>query len=179
MPAKGPRRAKVFQRAAALWELGRGKSGEAVAATLKLHRVSVLRRRDSYRRQRLKSLAEAPRSGRPIQSSGIQRAQITAPAVAGGESGGTRLWRPPLPHAGRKRSKKTRGSPIARKRGVWGRSTPTSSLLGNASWRCRHNPLILSTRWCVLRNALVSCLARRSSRRPSRAGPGGKNTLVM
>ncbi|MBV9939613.1 MAG: helix-turn-helix domain containing protein [Acidobacteriaceae bacterium] len=75
---KGQLRAKVFKRATAFLELERGKTFGAVAATLNVDRVSVMRWRDSYRRQGLKSLVDAPRSGRPIQIDGTQRAKITA-----------------------------------------------------------------------------------------------------
>ena len=80
--AKGQLRAKVFQRATALLELDRGKTLEAVAATLTVHRVSVMRWRDSYRQQGLQSLEDAPRSGRPMQLDGTQRAKITALACS-------------------------------------------------------------------------------------------------
>ena len=76
--AKGQLRAKVFQRATALLELDRGKSLEAVAATLNVNRVSVMRWRDRYQQQGWQSLVDAPRSGRPIQIDGTQRAKITA-----------------------------------------------------------------------------------------------------
>jgi putative transposase len=79
---KGKLRAKVFKRATALLELDRGKTLEAVAATLTVHRVSVMRWRDSYRQQGLQSLEDAPRSGRPIQIDGTQRAKITALACS-------------------------------------------------------------------------------------------------
>jgi putative transposase len=79
---KGQLRAKVFQRATALLELDRGKSLEAVAATLTVHRVSVMRWRDRYQQQGVKSLEDAPRSGRPIQLDGTQRAKITALACS-------------------------------------------------------------------------------------------------
>jgi putative transposase len=79
---KGKLRAKVFKRATALLELDRGKTWEAVAATLTVHRVSVMRWRDSYQQQGLKSLEDAPRSGRPIQIDGTQRAKITALACS-------------------------------------------------------------------------------------------------
>jgi putative transposase len=75
---KGPLRAKLFKRAPALLELDRGKTLQAVAATVTVKRVSGMRWRDSYRRQALKSLEEAPRSGRPMQIQGTQRAKITA-----------------------------------------------------------------------------------------------------
>jgi putative transposase len=80
--AKGQLRSKVFKRATALLELDRGKTLEAIAATLTVHRVSVMRWRDSYQQQGLKSLEDAPRSGRPIQIDGAQRAKITALACS-------------------------------------------------------------------------------------------------
>jgi putative transposase len=80
--ARGQLRAKVFKRATALLELDRGKTLEAVAATLTVHRVSVMRWRDSYQQQGLQSLEDAPRSGRPIQIDGTQRAKITALACS-------------------------------------------------------------------------------------------------
>ena len=79
---KGQLRAKTFKRATALLELDRGKTLEAVAATLTVHRVSVMRWRNSYLQQGLKSLEDAPRSGRPIQIDGTQRAKITALACS-------------------------------------------------------------------------------------------------
>src|SRR4051794_37050641 len=82
--AKGQLRAKTFKRATALLELERGKSLEAVATTLNVNRVSVMRWRDRYRRQALQSLEDAPRSSRPIQIDGTQRAKITA--LAGSEA---------------------------------------------------------------------------------------------
>ena len=79
---KGPLPAKVFKRATAFLELERGKTLGAVAATLNVDRVSVLRGPDSYRRQGLTALEDAPRSGRPIQIAGTQRAKITALACS-------------------------------------------------------------------------------------------------
>jgi putative transposase len=79
---KGTLRAKIFKRATAFLELDRGKTLEAIATTLKVNRVSVMRWRNRYRRQGLKSLEDAPRSGRPIQIDGTQRAKITALACS-------------------------------------------------------------------------------------------------
>ena len=87
---KGHLRAKVFKRATALLELDRGKTLEAVAATLTVHRVSVMRWRNSYQQQGLKSLEDAPRSGRPIQIDGTQRATITALACREAPPGSAR-----------------------------------------------------------------------------------------
>jgi putative transposase len=80
--AKGTLRVKIFKRATALLELDRGKTLEAVATTVKVNRASVMRWRDSYRRQALKSLEDAPRSGRPIKIDGTQRVKITALACS-------------------------------------------------------------------------------------------------
>src|SRR5438309_5812762 len=137
--AKGQLRAKVFKRATALLELDRGKTLEAVAATLTVHRVSVMRWRDSYQQQGVKSLEDAPRAGRPIQIDGTQRAQITALACNEAPPGyarwnlrllaekvvelgyGDRISHTQVGNV----LNKTNGSPISRKLGVSGRSTLT------------------------------------------------------
>jgi len=80
--SKGKLSAKVFKRATALLELDRGKTLTAVAETLGVNRVTVMAWRDKYKEQGLKSLEDAPRSGRPPEISGRQRAKITALACS-------------------------------------------------------------------------------------------------
>jgi len=80
--SKGKLSAKVFKRATALLELDRGKTLTAVAETLGVSRVTVMAWRDKYKEQGLKSLEDAPRSGRPPEISGRQRAKITALACS-------------------------------------------------------------------------------------------------
>jgi transposase len=79
---KGQQRARVYKRALGLLELDRGKTLTAVAATLGVQDDTVRAWRDKYRRQGLRSLADAPRSGRPITIDGSQRAKITALACS-------------------------------------------------------------------------------------------------
>jgi putative transposase len=80
--SKGKLSAKVFKRATALLELDRGKTLTAVAETLGVSRVTVMAWRNKYKEQGLKSLEDAPRSGRPPEISGRQRAKITALACS-------------------------------------------------------------------------------------------------
>jgi putative transposase len=80
--SKGKLSAKVFKRATALLELDRGKTLTAVSETLGVSRVTVMAWRDKYKEQGLKSLEDAPRSGRPPEISGRQRAKITALACS-------------------------------------------------------------------------------------------------
>ena len=80
--AKGNLPAKTFKRATGLLELDRGKTLEAVAETLGVSRVTVMAWRNKYRKQGLKCLQDAPRSGRPIVIDGQQRAKITALACS-------------------------------------------------------------------------------------------------
>lgn len=80
--AKGKLPAKKFKRATGLLELDRGKTYQAVAETLGVSHVTVSSWRQSYQKQGLKCLEDAPRSGRPIVIDGKQRAKITALASA-------------------------------------------------------------------------------------------------
>jgi putative transposase len=88
--AKGKLPAKMFKRATCLLELDRGKTLAAVAETLGVSRVTVMAWRDKYRKQGLKSLKDAPRSGRPIVIDGNQRAKITALACSEAPEGHAR-----------------------------------------------------------------------------------------
>lgn len=92
--AKGKLKAKVFKRATGLLELNRGKTIGAVAETLDVSRVTVTAWRDKYKKQGLKCLEDAPRSGRPILIDGKQRAKITALACSKAPEGHARwTWR--------------------------------------------------------------------------------------
>jgi transposase len=85
--AGGVSKVKVFKRATALLELNRGKPLSEVAATLSVSQPTVAAWRDGYQESGLGCLEDAPRSGRPIQVDGVQRAKVTAlacsPAPAG------------------------------------------------------------------------------------------------
>ena len=82
--------AKKYKRATALLELDRGKTLVEVAATLHLTYPTVSSWRDKYTTLGLPSLDDAPRSGRPIEIDGTQRAKITALACSDAPEGHAR-----------------------------------------------------------------------------------------
>jgi transposase len=82
--------AKKFKRATALLELDRGKSLVEVAATLQVTYPTVSAWRDAYTTSGLACLDDAPRSGRPIEIDGTQRAKITALACSDAPEGHAR-----------------------------------------------------------------------------------------
>jgi len=85
--------AKVFKRATGLLELERGKTLQAVAETLGVSYVTVAAWREKYQAHGLQCLEDAPRSGRPIEIDGVQRAQITALACSDAPTGHARWSR--------------------------------------------------------------------------------------
>jgi putative transposase len=87
---KGQLSAKTFKRATGLLELDSGKTFETVAATLRVTRQSVDNWRDRYNAEGLKCLQDKPRSGRPVEISGKQRAKITALACSPAPDGRAR-----------------------------------------------------------------------------------------
>lgn len=80
--SKGTLPVKTFKRATALLELNRGKSFGEVAQTLGVCYQSVSTWCAAYQQQGLKMLEDAPRSGRPVEIDGKQRAKITALACS-------------------------------------------------------------------------------------------------
>jgi putative transposase len=80
--SKGQAKARVYKRALALLELDRGKSYTAVAETIGLTKQTVSVLAAKYQQEGLQCLADKPRSGRPIQFDGMQRAKITALACS-------------------------------------------------------------------------------------------------
>src|ERR1041384_1131551 len=80
--AKGSLPVKVFKRATALLELNRGKSLSEVAQTLGVSYQSVSNWYKAYHNEGLHMLQDKPRSGRPIEIDGEQRAKITALACS-------------------------------------------------------------------------------------------------
>lgn len=80
--SKGALPAKVFKRATALLELNRGRSYGAVAETLGVCYQSVSKWSKDYNQEGLCRLYDAPRSGRPVEIDGWQRAKITALACS-------------------------------------------------------------------------------------------------
>lgn len=85
--AKGSLKARVFKRATGLLELDRGKSLAAVAQTLSLNYNTIATLRDRYATDGLEALYDKPRSGRPIEIDGAQRAKITALACSEAPAG--------------------------------------------------------------------------------------------
>lgn len=88
--SKGSLPAKVFKRATALLELDRGKSFGAVAETVGVCYQTVSSWCTSYKATQLSLLWDAPRSGRPIEIDGKQRAKITALACSEAPQGHSR-----------------------------------------------------------------------------------------
>jgi transposase len=85
--SKGAASAKVFKRATALLELGRGKTLQAVAETLKVNYYTVATWRNNHHADGLQALEDKPRSGRPIEIDGEARAKITALACSSAPEG--------------------------------------------------------------------------------------------
>lgn len=79
---KGQLGVRQFKRATGLLELDRGKPISAVATTLSVSETTVRAWRDRYEQEGLQMLHDKPRSGRPIEFDGEQRAKITALACS-------------------------------------------------------------------------------------------------
>jgi transposase len=75
-------KASVFKRATALLELDSGKTLRQVSHTLGVSYPTALAWRDRYLAEGLALLQDKPRSGRPVEISGSQRAKITALACS-------------------------------------------------------------------------------------------------
>lgn len=88
--SQGTLAVKKFKRATALLLLDRGKTLVEVAATLQVTYPTVSSWRDKYTTLGLRSLDDAPRSGRPIEIDGEQRAKITALACSDAPEGHAR-----------------------------------------------------------------------------------------
>lgn len=73
---------RAYKRALGLLELDRGKTFTAVAETVGVTTTTVGNWRDKYKEIGLRCLHDAPRSGRPIEITGEQRAKITALACS-------------------------------------------------------------------------------------------------
>jgi transposase len=79
---KGQLGVRQFKRATGLLELDRGKAIRAVATTLSVSETTVRTWGDRYEQEGLRMLHDKPRSGRPIEFAGEQRAKITALACS-------------------------------------------------------------------------------------------------
>jgi putative transposase len=79
---QGERTAKIYRRALALLELDRGKTYIEVSKTLQVTIPTLSGWAAKYLENGLKVLQDQPRSGRPIEIDGKQRAKITALACS-------------------------------------------------------------------------------------------------
>ena len=80
--SKGDQQAKTYRRALGLLELDRGKTYTAVAQTLQVTLPTLSHWASGYQESGLRVLADQPRSGRPLEIDGTQRAKITALACS-------------------------------------------------------------------------------------------------
>lgn len=80
--SKGDLQAKVYRRALGLLELDRGKTYTVVSKTLQVTLPTLSSWASMYKESGLQVLADQPRSGRPVQIDGNQRAKITALACS-------------------------------------------------------------------------------------------------
>jgi transposase len=79
---KGELPVKIYRRALALLELDRGKTYTAVAETVQVTNITVSTWSKKYREVGLTMLTDQPRSGRPLEIDGTQRARVTALACS-------------------------------------------------------------------------------------------------
>lgn len=79
---KGQQTAKAYRRALALLELNRGQTYTAVSQTVRVAKQTVSEWAAQYAEKGLKVLEDAPRSGRPVEIDGDQRAKIMALACS-------------------------------------------------------------------------------------------------
>lgn len=80
--SQGELKARVYKRATALLELDRGKTFTTVAETVGTSSSTLSSWAAKYKAEGLECLHDKPRSGRPIQFDGTQRAKITALACS-------------------------------------------------------------------------------------------------
>ena len=79
---KGQAKARVTRRASALLQLNQGATLQLVSETLKVRHWTVSIWRNNYLRNGLDFMQDKPRSGRPVEIDGEQRAKITALACS-------------------------------------------------------------------------------------------------
>lgn len=80
--SKGELSAKMYRRALGLLELDRGQSYTAVSKVVKVTIPTLSGWAAKYQESGLEVLHDQPRSGRPIEIAGDQRAKITALACS-------------------------------------------------------------------------------------------------
>lgn len=79
---KGKSSVRIYPRALGLLELDRGKTLAAVAETTAVTYQTISTLRDKYKEQGLGCLEDKPRTDRPAEFTGEQRAKITALACS-------------------------------------------------------------------------------------------------
>jgi len=79
---KGELKAKAYRRALGLLELDRGQTYTAVSKILQVTIPTISGWAAKYRENGLQVLQDQPRSGRPVEIDGNQRAKITALACS-------------------------------------------------------------------------------------------------
>ena len=82
LTSKGELKARTYRRALSLLELDRGQTYTTVSKTVKMTIGTLSTLAEQYRENGLKALYDRPRSGRPIEIDGEQRAKITALACS-------------------------------------------------------------------------------------------------
>jgi transposase len=82
LTSQGAQTAKAYRRAHALLELDRGKTLTEVSKTLRVTLPTISGWAAKYGENGLAVLQDQPRSGRPIEIDGTQRAKITALACS-------------------------------------------------------------------------------------------------
>lgn len=80
--SKGEAKAKTYRRALGLLELDRGKTYTAVSEVIQVTIPTLSGWAADYAANGLKALEDQPRSGRPVEIDGKQRAKITALACS-------------------------------------------------------------------------------------------------
>jgi transposase len=85
--SKGQVQARIVRRATALLQLNQGATIQAVAETLKVEHWTVSIWRNNYLQSGLDFLQDKPRTGRPVEIDGEQRAKITALACSDAPEG--------------------------------------------------------------------------------------------
>ena len=75
-------KAKTYRRALGLLELDRGKTYTIVSKTLQITIPTLSNWASEYKESGLQVLKDQPRSGRPVEIDGSQRAKITALACS-------------------------------------------------------------------------------------------------
>ena len=80
--SKGDLKAKAYRRALGLLELDRGKTYTVVSKTLQVRLPTLSSWASMYKESGMQVLADQPRSGRPVEIDGNQRAKITALACS-------------------------------------------------------------------------------------------------